>query len=237
MYNQVNFCKNYNIKAIVTNRHHGVSVNEFNSLNLADHVNDNIKSVKQNRLLITKQAKLPQEPLWLKQVHSNNVISADDYHPETAADGIVTHKHSLVLTILTADCLPILFFQPDTNAIGACHAGWQGLAKNIIKNTIDKLNGKPSNIYCWIGPGISKKNYQTNQEIANQVLSTINLKTHHNNPHINLKNIAKLQLLQLGVKNILIDHRCSFDDFNLFSYRRQNITGRFASCIWINSPA
>ena len=98
------------------------------------------------------------------QTHSSNAIVLDSSNKSEIlkCDGIVTKENNKILSVLTADCAPLLFYEVKNEIIGACHAGWKGAMNGIIQNTIlqiTKLGGKRDNIRCSIGPCIRQKSY------------------------------------------------------------------------------
>ncbi len=107
-----------------------------------------------------------------KQTHSNKVISITkdaDLGQRPEADGMVTNQRGIVLTILTADCCPLVFADPERNVIGACHAGWRGAVNGIIGETIAqmvRLGAEIDNIVSAIGPTISGQNYEVGPAFA-----------------------------------------------------------------------
>lgn len=115
------------IGAFCTTRAGGISKAPFDSLNLGRYVNDKPLAVSENRARV--RTLLPAEPVWLKQVHGTRVWDADLTPAEEVieADAAVTTKSNTVLTVMAADCLPVLISDPEGNVIGAAHAGWRGL--------------------------------------------------------------------------------------------------------------
>lgn len=109
----------------------------------------------------------------LKQVHSNKVIEVTKiWTEEVAGDGMVTNIPGLALGILTADCGPVLFYDPKTQIIGACHAGWRGAKDGILKATVsamEKLGATRSNIYATLGPTIQQNNYEVGPEFPDLI--------------------------------------------------------------------
>ena len=131
-----------NIDILFTNRSGGYSLPPYDSFNLATHVGDNLNVVERNRGLLIE--KLPNQPIWLNQIHGSQVFDADVWNGNLipTADAAVTTKKNRVLAILTADCLPILLSTTDGSVIGAVHAGWRGLASGVIEKTVELMREK-----------------------------------------------------------------------------------------------
>ncbi|MCF6305629.1 MAG: peptidoglycan editing factor PgeF [Rhodobacteraceae bacterium] len=149
----------------------GVSQGLFFSLNCGYGSGDAERSVMENRQKISEYVNIPDANLlFLQQIHSNQVVVVDtpnwpDRQPK--ADAMVSALPDIGLGILTADCAPVLFSDPDQKIIGAAHAGWKGAASGIIGNTIDamiNLGAKRENIRAVIGPTISQQSYEVGQE-------------------------------------------------------------------------
>ena len=113
-----------NVHAVSTTRAGGVSQGVYASLNLATHVGDDPQLVARNRKIFRQTLGLPAEPLWLEQVHGNEVLVGID----GCADASVVRKGK-VAVVMTADCLPVLFTDIHGTQVAAAHAGWRGLDK------------------------------------------------------------------------------------------------------------
>ncbi|MBY0502066.1 MAG: polyphenol oxidase family protein [Alphaproteobacteria bacterium] len=103
----------------------------------------------------------------LNQVHGTKVVRIENSGREQEADGLVTHIKGIALGILTADCGPVLFYDPIAEVIGACHAGWRGARQGILQSTLkemEELGAKRSQIYATIGPTIQQVNYEVGSE-------------------------------------------------------------------------
>ena len=158
-------------------RRGGSSTGEFASLNVSASSGDKLNHVAQNRAQIAGLLGFSAEQLvTVKQVHSVTVLevtrqpSPDDI-PE--ADALVTRVHGLALGILTADCTPILFADPEARVIGAAHAGWKGATGGIAEATVAAmvdLGARPDRIVAAIGPTISGPNYEVGPEFAATLL-------------------------------------------------------------------
>lgn len=231
------------VRTLITTRIGGVSTGNYSTFNLAQHVEDNTQLVMQNRQVLNNH--LPNSPHWLNQTHSNVVVNLDQScsidRTTLAADASLTTLPNTVCVVMTGDCLPILLTDVMGSFIAAVHAGWKGLHKGIIVNTIKLSQVNSRNILAYIGPSICQQHYEVNEELfklfTNISKENAQFFTNKSNKKFdcNLTGIAKLQLMQHGVleHNIFTSNECTYCNDELFySYRRNNITGRFASCIW-----
>ena len=238
------------IHALVSTRLGGVSQPPYDTFNLAEHVGDRLEYVAQNRRLL--RAHLPSEPLWLKQIHSSIVSTPAERsnHPNRPieADGIVTTKPDEVLAIMTADCLPVLFAANDGSVIGAAHAGWRGLSSGVLENTVDAMLSlsphlSSADLFAYLGPAIGPSIYEVGEDVF-KTFQESSIKPNGNdfvaipNKHgkylVNLYSLAKARLKLVGIDRVDGGGSCTYlDQDRFFSYRRDGITGRFASFIWI----
>ena len=233
------------VKAVVTTREGGFSQSPYHSLNLGDHVGDDPKCVLSNRALLSQF--LPNEPIWLKQVHGVNVSTPKARINE--ADAIVTNKPNEVLAIMTADCLPVLFANETGDVIGAAHAGWRGLCNGVLENTVKEmqtLSGSSSvkNMLAWLGPAIGPKAFEVGLDVLNSFQeakisfpdqSFIAIPNKPGKYLANLHLLARSRLESMGLHRIYGGDYCTVNQAEqFFSYRRDGVTGRFASLIWIS---
>jgi len=158
-------------------RRGGVSTGEFASLNVSESSGGKLNHVADNRRQIAAILGFsPQQLVTVKQVHSVTVLEvtrqpAPDDRPE--ADALVTRVPGLALGILTADCTPILFADPEARVIGAAHAGWKGAVGGIAEATVSAmvdLGARADRIVAAIGPTISGPNYEVGPEFAANLL-------------------------------------------------------------------
>jgi len=188
--------------------------------------------------------KLSFNHIILNQTHSNIAIKATQITnsiKEITGDSIITTKHNLLCGILTADCLPILIANIDGSEIAAIHAGWRGLATNIITNTLNNMKSHKENIIAWIGPGISQKHFEVKENVYNTFIkNNIIFKQAFNKKGENIYNadlykLAYIELIANGIdkKNIFYDNYCTYSNAKLFhSYRRDGIhAGRMLTLI------
>jgi len=239
------------IHALVTTRQGGVSFAPYDSLNLGDHVGDESARVIANRQLLRKY--LPAEPIWLKQTHSiqvstpgsRSLFSSKPYE----ADAAVTNIPEEVLAIMTADCLPVLLSNDDGTVIGAAHAGWRGLCDGVLENTVSemlKLSNQTSaiNFMAWMGPAIGPESFEVGEDVVGRFQECGLHDMQHcflpipNKPGkylADLYQLARDRLKRVGVISISGGDLCTvLDQEQFFSYRRNGVTGRFASLIWIS---
>jgi len=228
-----------NIGAWFTSRKGGVSTQPWDGFNLATHVDDDLEVVLKNRAILVQQGQLPNEPEWLNQTHSTTIAMLET-SSERDADASITQAPKQIAVVLTADCLPLLICNKNGSEVAAIHAGWKGLLDGLVRKTINAMASKPKDCLVWLGPAISQKHFEVGAEIKQQFCQTYAQAEQHFKPDANdkydvdLYGLAKDQLKQLGVKNIFGGDFCSYEQKDLFySYRRDGVTGRMASLIWI----
>jgi len=230
------------IKAFTSTRSSGLSESPYDSLNLGDHVGDEDWKVKQNRDLLTQTARLPEPPRWLSQTHGCMVVDSSQWIIGEQADGIVSNTLNHVCPILTADCLPILLCNQQGNQVAAVHAGWRGLANGIIEQALSTFSCHQSDILVWLGPAIGPEQFEVGQDVVDafaqhDVLSQQAFrKTDDTHYLADIYHLARQRLNALGVFAIYGGDFCTVTQPDrFFSYRRDGITGRMASVIWIAS--
>ncbi len=239
------------VKAFVSCRYNamGNSLSPYQNFNLALHVGDDSHYVHQNRQVLAQQLQLPHSPLWLEQTHGINVINAKQYSAGISADGCYSTIPSQVCVVLTADCLPILLTNKAGNKVAVLHAGWRGLAKGIIEQGIAKLRAgndgiammDKDEILVWLGPAISARAFEVGDNVKSIFERKLaNAYTAFTNTHktghywADIYTLAKLIFYRLGIRHIYGGHFCTYHEANRFySYRRDKVTGRMASIIYI----
>ena len=230
------------IKSIQTLRAGGKSEGKYNSFNLATHVNDEINAVHLNRDLLNQY--LPGAPYWLNQTHSVDVLKLPS--PKLNGDASYTIDKNTVCVVQTADCLPLLVTNMDGTIVAAIHAGWRGLLNGVIENTIEKMNMSPNELLVWLGPAISQKHFEVGFDVKNSFCekhSEAEKAFHLISDKKWLADIyvlAKIRLNLCGISQIyggsVSNDYCTFaNELEYFSYRRDGVTGRMASLIWIDS--
>jgi YfiH family protein len=239
------------IGAFSTTRAGGISKAPFDSLNLGRYVNDEAAAVSENRARV--RALLPAEPVWLKQVHGTRVWDADLAHTEEIieADAAVTTKTNTVLTVMAADCLPVLIRGPDGGVIGAAHAGWRGLLGGVLENTVGAMQVKTGlsdagQYLAWLGPAIGPRAFEVGEEVRaafhehaqkhalpSPAGAFMAIDGKPGKYWANLYLLARQRLLSKGLTHIYGDEFCTVrDQSDFFSHRRDGLSGRFAAFIW-----
>lgn len=230
-----------NVKALVTTRNTGVSNHPYKSFNLALHVGDNPAHVLENRHKLQQLTGAQLRFQWLNQVHGNKIIQAAPSCGEQTADAIYTHKSEMVCAVLTADCLPVFFCDSQGSQVALAHAGWRGLATGILENTIDTFSIPTSDLLVWLGPAIGPQKFEVGDDVRNTYLSISKefskafLPIKHGYWYADIYMLATIKLNMCGVEAIYGGKYCTFTDQNLFySYRKEGVTGRMASLIWMD---
>lgn len=248
-----------NVKTCCTIRYPGHSTGHYDAFNVALHVGDDAKSVQANRDDLMVSANLPSVPKWLNQTHTNQCILAENIQPNhrTPLDASHTRQYNVVCVVMTADCLPLLVTNKAGTEIAAIHAGWRGLADGVVENTLSALHSSPDSLMIWIGPSISQPYYEVGEDVYNAFAKYHTSEecdaafTAHNSimdPHKSLQKpyqkkwlvdvplLAQQRLIRLGVnpQDIYLSGECTYaQPDRYFSYRRDDVTGRMASLIWI----
>jgi YfiH family protein len=231
------------VKALCTTRYGGFSKSPYHSFNLALHVGDDDESVLRNRELLCDTLDILTEPCWLEQTHSTRVVNLEK-DSNRLADAAITRQADTIAAVMTADCLPILLCNRAGTEVAAIHAGWRGLSDGVIEETVVDMQSPPEDLFAWIGPGISQQCFEVGDEVRDFFLSKNNSAEGRfigNRPAhwlCDLSGLASDTLTRLEVTEIGGPKYCSYGDESLFfSYRRNAITGRMASLIWIDGKA
>lgn len=230
------------VRAVCTTRGGGVSAGPFAGMNLADHVGDDPVAVQGNRALLRERLGLPAEPHWLSQVHGCAVARTEADPRGCAADATVAMRPGEVCAVLTADCLPILLCDCAGTRVAAVHAGWRGLADGIVEAAVARLATQPEEILCWLGPAIGKDAFEVGGEVRERFLAlggaaaeSVFRPSPNGRWLADLFSLAGQRLGALGVGRVWGGGLCTYSDATRFySYRRDGVTGRMASLIWID---
>lgn len=167
------------------------------------------------------------------QIHSSdifNLINPNQLNDKIDADAIITALPNITIGVVTADCMPILVYDPIVNIIAAIHAGWRGVYASIIENTIQKMRKTygclTENLIAKIGPAITQNSYEVGEEFYQKWLnlSSVNEKyfLHNSSIYFDLVAVAIDKLLNLGLKEQHIENSAidTFSNEEYYSYRR-----------------
>jgi len=230
-----------NVKSLQTTRVGGFSVAPFASMNLGAHLNDDPIAVAKNRQFL--KGYLPSEPVWINQVHGIDVIDAAKNGFLQNADASFTTQNNIVCVAMTADCLPVLLCDTSGTVVSAVHAGWRGLCDGVIEAAVNKMSVCPSEVIAWLGPAIGPKAFEVGDDVRKQFIlkdnqASLAFRQLGDNWLCDLYQIAKQRLNLLGITHIygasINEDFCTYsDDTRFFSFRRDNVTGRMASMIWL----
>lgn len=229
------------VRACVTTRG-AVGESPYGGFNLALHVGDEAERVMRNRAALV--AATGAEPLWLEQVHGINVANADSEHGATpVADAAVSRVPGRACAVMTADCLPLLFCDREGTVVAAAHAGWRGLAAGVIEQTVAHMAVAPGEILAWQGPAIGPAAFEVGSEVVEafarddaDALKAFRPGAAQGKWLGDLFLLASQRLARLGVASVGGGGLCTYAGADRFySYRRDRVTGRFASLVWLDS--
>jgi YfiH family protein len=178
-----------------------------------------------------------------EQIHSDIVKVTDIKEQKTIADALIVDNSNIAILLNFADCTPIILYDTKNNIGAIVHAGWKGTAKSITAKTVLKMNelynSQTKNIIAIIGPSISLKNYEVGYDVYRELRHTLNtdytdwyiFNQKENKYKVDLKEVNKHQLEELGVSRIDKCQYCTYDSIDVFfSYRRENgITARHSA--------
>jgi YfiH family protein len=214
----------------------------FDSFNLGDHVGDDPAAVAHNRARLAQALALPATPLWLTQTHGVQVVNAAKQAAESRceADACHTDQPGAVCVVLTADCLPIVLCDRAGTHVAAVHAGWRGLAAGVIETAVAALGKSGAELMAWLGPAIGPAHFEVGEDVRECFL--------RHDPHAaqafagsprgryyaDIYQLARLRLAQCDVASVWGGQYCTYGDTRRFySYRRDGVTGRMATLIWL----
>lgn len=226
------------VAAVVTTRAGGASRGPYATFNLGTRVGDDPAAVERNRERL--RGCLPADPLWLHQVHGSEVVAAESAGAMQQADGVVAHARHLVCAVLTADCLPVVLARRDGRGVGLAHAGWRGLAAGVIEATVGRMGAHGDALVAWLGPAIGPDAYEVGEDVRTAFLARDDAAATAFAPRgggkylCDLYALARMRLRAAGVTRISGGGFCTFRETDrFFSYRRERITGRFATLVWV----
>lgn len=238
----------------ISGRRGGVSKGDLGELNLSFKVNDEKANVVENRKRLAEaMGVISEKILFPSQTHSTNikVIESNTSDKDLEdTDAILTAEKGLLISVMSADCVPILLYDFKERVIGAVHAGWRGSVGRILSKTISAMEKnfgtKAENLIAGIGPSICQEVYEVGEEVIVGVRKSLGEqpgillnKGREDKAFLNLWEINKRQLLEAGVRESSIETAgiCTYkNDTTFFSARKSgNKAGRFAAGIMLRT--
>ena len=216
-----------------TDRTGGLSTGVFRSRNLATHVGDDQATVLSNRAELETLLGVPIQ--FMNQVHGDAVARVGvEIIAEPTADALVTQNPGIGLAVMVADCIPLLLASSET--VAAVHVGRRGLMNEVGLAAINEMrSGDNSEITAVVGPSICGECYEVSQDIYDEVSKRFPLaasKTRDGGFSLDLSRALIDQLRGLGVR-VVDEGRCTVQESNLYSYRRDGVTGRQVGVVWL----
>ncbi|HVX53492.1 peptidoglycan editing factor PgeF [Nocardioides sp.] len=217
-----------------TDRYGGVSAAPFDELNLSVSGDDDEAAKTENHRLLLADFAPGARLADLYQVHGDTVVEAvPGERPE--ADGIVTDRTDVVLLVRAADCLPILFADPEAGVIGAAHAGRKGVAAGVAVATVERMRALGArDVTAWLGPYVCGGCYEVPEQMQADVAAVVPASvatTAWGTPSLDLGAGVRAQLEKRGVR-VVDASRCTRESPDLYSYRRDgDRAGRLAGVI------
>lgn len=236
----------------------GVSEGHLASLNLGVHRGDKPLNVWKNYCILGESVGFsPKNTVFTKQIHSDVVERVGAAQrgrglivpTRNGCDALVTDEAEVVLTVFSADCTPILFYDPIRRAIGAVHAGWRGTASGIAAKTVEKMCAEfgccAENIRAAIGPCISQCCFETDEDVPLAMRAALGeeaeaaIRSQGEKYYVNLKQLNAIWLRRAGVRQIDIAEECTACQMQRFwSHRRVgNARGSLAAVIMLKGES
>ena len=186
------------------------------------------------------RARLPAEPVWLRQVHGFETIDAARTAPGAAADASFTDETNVVCTVMAADCMPVLLAHDGGAAVGIAHAGWRGLCAGVIEATVAAMGVPASRVIAWLGPAIGPGAYEIGEEVRDAFLAhdaraaVAFAPSRPGHWRLDLYTVARQRLAAQGIARVSGGGFCTASDAaRFFSYRRDKASERMAAAIWL----
>ncbi len=233
------------VLAMFTRRWGGVSEGPFATFNLSGGVPDDPAAVAENRArLLAAIGPGPSRVAWMRQVHGSAVAyvsggRANGPGDSPEVDAIFTGSAEVALGSMAADCVPVLVADPLTRLIGAAHAGRAGMASGVVPALLAAMSdagAAPSRMHAIVGPSICGGCYEVPSWLQQEVAAVVPgsaCRTRAGTTGLDLRAGVRGQLARSGLERVTEDQRCTAESGELFSYRRDGQTGRFAGVIWL----
>jgi len=227
------------VRTLLTTRQGGVSQPPYDSFNLGTHVGDQPEAVAANREQL--RLLLPDEPAWLNQVHGTNVVDAAEIGETLLdADASFSRQPGKVCVVMTADCLPVLLCDDAGSVVAAAHAGWRGLCDGVLEAAVSATAVAPATLMAWLGPAIGPDAFEVGAEVraafiaCDPAAAAAFTDIGEGKYLADIYQLARQRLAAAGVSRVYGGDYCTvIERERFFSYRRDGVTGRMASLIWL----
>jgi len=254
--NVLEFKNDDGMKIFFSTNKDGVSTGDFDGLNLALHVGDEDSKVIENRNIYANKIGMKLEDfVYSNQTHSDLFyeVTSKDLNKGTTSmsdaiedvDCLYTFEDNIVLNMFYADCTPVYFYSKVDNLIGVIHAGWQGTVKEItfkvLTHIINDHKVDPSNLTVIVGPSINQESFEVESDVIEKLnncqldYKTCYFKKNVVKYKLDVKKMNMLQAQACDIDNIFVSEINTYDSDYLYSYRRNNVTGRMSASIFKTS--
>lgn len=213
----------------------------YAGLNLGGHVGDDPRSVERNRRQVADALQVPrQRLLFLEQVHGGTVVQADGPWDGDApeADGVVTTVPDLALAVLVADCVPVLLHDAGSGVVGAVHAGRPGMMAGIVPAAVRRMRALgATQVRAVLGPSVCAGCYEVPGDLAQAAAAVSPASAARSRSGTPAIDVAAGVAEQLAAEAVPVQRigGCTREEQELYSYRREATTGRFAGVVVLRS--
>lgn len=241
-----------------TDRHGGVSGGPYASLNLAVNGHEDASRVRENLDIVahafargaeaaTEDARLVLPPgtpsprvALMRQAHGADVavVEGEPSEEPPEADALVTTSPGVVLVVRVADCVPVLLADVARGVVGAAHAGRPGLLTGVVPNAVAAMRAAGAEeLVAWVGPHVCGSCYEVPEQLRAEVAAEVPESyavTSWGTPALDIGAGVLAQLREQGAQVSDVGRRCTLEDEDLYSYRRQGVeSGRLAGLVWV----
>ena len=247
------------VVAFSSSRHGGCSKGNYAAFNINRYCGDNEDDIRKNRQALCELLDIKDDRLVMPhQVHGTKVVKIDEAFLALKAaerqevvegvDALMTNLKGVCIGVSTADCIPVLLYDQQTQTTCAIHAGWRGTVKRIVVNGVEAMMAaygtKPEQLMAQIGPGIHVDSFEVGDEVYEAFLhegfDMAAISVRHNKWHIDLPLCNRLQLIAAGLlpQHIKVSPICTFQQADsYFSARRLGVnSGRIFTGILLKDP-
>jgi len=231
------------VRRVLTTRAGGFSGPPYGSFNLGAGTGDDRAHVLRNRRRLATGVGLTEDRLvWMDQVHgaTATIVHGPRPHPVPGTDALVTALPGLALVALTADCVAVLMADPEAAVVAAVHAGRAGATGGVLPAALDAMReagARLDRVEALLGPAVCGACYEVPPDLQTATerrLPGSACRTRRGTAGLDLRAGLWHQLAGAGVARIGADPRCTAEDPQLYSYRRDGVTGRLAAVIWMD---